>query len=66
MKRFLNTSKIIALGPDGTANLDYSPVIATHIQQEINNYNLTLPFFLKTKLFTVANRFSIKLLISAM
>lgn len=43
MKRFLDTSMIIALGPDGTIELDYSFVITTYVQQETNSYNLTLP-----------------------
>jgi len=43
MKRFLDTSWIIALGPDGTTELEYSAVITTYVQQEVNNYNLILP-----------------------
>lgn len=41
-KRFLDTSKAIALGPSGTSSLDYEPVVTFYGQQELMNYGITL------------------------
>ena len=39
-KRFLDTSKAIALGPDGVSNLNYEPVITYYVQQEMVRYGV--------------------------
>ena len=39
-KRFLDTSKAIALGLDGVSNLDYEPVITYYVQQEMVRYGV--------------------------
>jgi len=42
-QRFVDTSKLIAIGPDGVSDLNYEPVVNSYVKQELTNHNFTFP-----------------------